>query len=864
MALTAEQETRRQELLSKQGITSQEIPPPTQSDFGRRADNTLKGLGFFGELQLPDGGVATEFSIGVQFDGKETQIPTLVPTLTEEERNLLTSDIIPNRKSIPDSIVQKAVDHAKFRLDEGKSPFAQQGEQTAIKQGITPQQESRRQELLTKQQDQTAQLESEVTQTVELENTASLLEQLKGRLPGARPIPQRGDLFVPKGVTSGIRAADVEEAARKQAFGELTQKGFTPEQIELSLRAEKILGGFRTGRTVGGIGGAIAATAIAGRFIPGPFDDAAILAALIASGGAGVGGVAGEAVQTGIEENRLIGRREALNAFATEFGTELGGRGAVRLGKFALSPLIKRVVPEAAALVDDFARVGGSFSPSELDKRFLLRRAEGFSRGAFGAKEIFQEFEEKQGKAVLAFADNIIESIGEGIARQTPEEIGQAFADGITRPGGRVFNILDELFDPLFKQVDELAEAGSQGAFRQARAGGPAVRGEAGRFRPARELQRLRVKPSVSTDSLKSFAKKQLATDKRLNGQFLSPAGKTKLEGILGLNEKLSFSDMRTLRSSFLKDARRMARDVDQSQGIIKQLAGITDKAIFDPKAAQNLSPEALNLLKNTNRLYAQAQKGLETTFSEKLAKRLLKNPSNVIKEVIPNNNPKSIRLLRESLVEPISGKPSAEGKALWNQLRQQWLADAVENATKTGVANPKVFDASLRKLTPAGLKELFPEKEIAGSVKKIQTIFETAGKVPPGATVLFTRGAQFGGVLMMWNSGKEGDFIGFTAGAALAIGPLAFAKLATNPKGIKFLTAGFKLKPGASGLVPNAVRMTRLLRSINKKEDNRNLRAARKLQQQRRKGVISGQFRTAKARTQQQFEAVKQRQLNR
>ncbi|KKL45192.1 hypothetical protein LCGC14_2358160, partial [marine sediment metagenome] len=146
----------------------------------------------------------------------------------------------------------------------------------------------------------------------------------------------------------------------------------------------------------------------------------------------------------------------------------------------------------------------------------------------------------------------------------------------------------------------------------------------------------------------------------------------------------------------------------------------------------------------------------------------------------------------------------------------------------------------------------------------KIQTIFETAGKGPPTGTSLFSRGAQIGGLAMMFNSGKEGDFIGFTAGATLAIGPLAFAKLATNPKGIKFLTAGFKLKPGASGLVPNAVRMTRLLRSIEKKEDKRRLVAARKLQQQRRKGVIRGQFRTAKARTQQQFETARQRQLSR
>ena len=90
---------------------------------GLRIDGTPKGEGFFGPLKLPNGGIATEFSIGVSFDGKETQIPSLVPTLTEQELNLMLNDIIPNQKEIPSSIIQKAVDHAKLRISEGKSPF---------------------------------------------------------------------------------------------------------------------------------------------------------------------------------------------------------------------------------------------------------------------------------------------------------------------------------------------------------------------------------------------------------------------------------------------------------------------------------------------------------------------------------------------------------------------------------------------------------------------------------------------------------------------------------------------------------------------------------------------------------------------
>jgi hypothetical protein len=88
-----------------------------------RPDGTLKEQGFLGEQKLPGGGYATEYSIGVRLNGVETDIPTLVPTLTEAEREIMVGDIIPHRKPIPDAIVQKAVDHAEARQKEGKPVF---------------------------------------------------------------------------------------------------------------------------------------------------------------------------------------------------------------------------------------------------------------------------------------------------------------------------------------------------------------------------------------------------------------------------------------------------------------------------------------------------------------------------------------------------------------------------------------------------------------------------------------------------------------------------------------------------------------------------------------------------------------------
>ena len=90
---------------------------PNQKDL--RADGSQKGPGFLGTLQRPDGKISTELSIGVNMDGKETEIPSLVPTLTEEEKKHMLSGAKPTPE-----IIQKAVDHAKMRRDSGKPVFA--------------------------------------------------------------------------------------------------------------------------------------------------------------------------------------------------------------------------------------------------------------------------------------------------------------------------------------------------------------------------------------------------------------------------------------------------------------------------------------------------------------------------------------------------------------------------------------------------------------------------------------------------------------------------------------------------------------------------------------------------------------------
>lgn len=90
-----------------------------RKDYGKRQDGTRKGKGWLGEYKRADGSISTEISVGVNIDGKEREIPTMVPGLTHQELKYLVEGGRPT-----DAIVDKAVAHARKRIKSGKSPFA--------------------------------------------------------------------------------------------------------------------------------------------------------------------------------------------------------------------------------------------------------------------------------------------------------------------------------------------------------------------------------------------------------------------------------------------------------------------------------------------------------------------------------------------------------------------------------------------------------------------------------------------------------------------------------------------------------------------------------------------------------------------
>ncbi len=662
--------------------------------------------------------------------------------------------------------------------------------------------------------------------------------QLIQDLAGQRPQP-----FLPR-PRADTPANQLEFLKRRRADLLLQQQGKTPEQIQFVLDVNRKTRAAPVGRTVGGIAGALAVPA-AINLIPGfaalPEEIVTVPLALMKAAktiapiaGAGIGGAAGQSLQTGIEEKRLLTEGEFLKAFGTEAAFEAGGRSFTRGVKFAFSPFIKQAIPEAAEITAKYGDAGRFLTPSQMDKRLSLNVGEEIVKGGFGSKDIFGDLLAKKATAAQVHAEVLLDNMAGGVARLGKEQIGREVAEGFARPTGFVFRSIDDVVGGLYQRLDDLTGATVKPVLGPVVEGGTGLRSGrrivgrrlAGQLSPGfQELEQF-VPAGVSTRKLKRFwidelKKNRLALKQGRKGAFtLTTAAVREGESVIrDLADNVPHKTMRDIRSRVLRDIRKLHRDVGQDEALLKKFEQVTFDTLTDPAAIKGAPREVKNLFNNTRELYKSLRGGIESTFPEQVAKRLVKNPSRVVAEFLPQGNPKAIKQFRQSLLEPIQGRPSAQGRILWNQVRTAWFADAVENATRGEVIKPGIFEGALRTMTPAAVKELVPDAIGKQQLQGIRTLLRAMSKKPSAGASLFIRSGQVGGLFMLYNGTKEGDFLQVGAGGALVAGPRFLAKMAGNALGRKLLTSGINLRPGASSLVPIVARLVNLSRKIDRQE---------------------------------------------
>lgn len=125
LSLKAQEIAIRRDALKSGRAPSSDPEAEPAPDFGKRRDGTNKGTGFLGIQKTASGNDMTEYTVGLNINGKDIDVPTLVPGLTQKELDYLkTEPNLRERTAINNSIIRKAEAHARKRLSEGKSVFA--------------------------------------------------------------------------------------------------------------------------------------------------------------------------------------------------------------------------------------------------------------------------------------------------------------------------------------------------------------------------------------------------------------------------------------------------------------------------------------------------------------------------------------------------------------------------------------------------------------------------------------------------------------------------------------------------------------------------------------------------------------------
>ena len=129
------QDYSEQRILQKNYAVGGEVIDPSML----RSDGSEKSpRGFLGPIKNNvTGGIMTEVSVDLDIGGQRIQVPTLVPTLTKKEIEILSNmKLEGNAKNIPRSIIDKAAAYAKERIAQNKNPFYVDGEEEILNKAV--------------------------------------------------------------------------------------------------------------------------------------------------------------------------------------------------------------------------------------------------------------------------------------------------------------------------------------------------------------------------------------------------------------------------------------------------------------------------------------------------------------------------------------------------------------------------------------------------------------------------------------------------------------------------------------------------------------------------------------------------------
>ena len=704
-----------------------------------------------------------------------------------------------------------------------------------------------------------------------------LQKQLGGRLP--LPISTKEFLRERPLLPEGRGRFYTTELLRRNAFSELKGMGFSTEQISSALAFEE---GIKPPSKAPQAVGALFATLIAGRFIPGPLDDAAIAARLLRGGAqataAGLGGVAGKSLQTVADPDAEFNARELAKVFGEEVIYEGATLGLAPIGKKIIGGAKTTLIPGAERLSQKLARAGQRagvklkrtlftktplrFLPAQFSENQLVDTIQGIGENSLiGSNTIFQ-FKRGQVKAAEFLLEGLSDEIVEGASKSSIDDVASLVFDTI-EDRGISHSVAAR---SLYKAVDDVAK-GVKVDLTSVRASGLEILRRAEKARgigmtaTSKELlekltQRAKWQPvrtandayvmnigsrTLSGNADIMFHERELDLVKKIGSGLVTPKEAAKvLDDFartlpeLPIGEAgpmiVSFETAQDIRSGLLDILRKGESKLTpdpKAVGIVKRLTPQVDRAM--ETAARGISPQAEQLWRKANTFYKQGKSTFQNKMIKKLMRTLPDNPEVVSKSVFRPNATKSILRVRR-----------AAGQKAFEEIKGAWIEQLVrESATIDPSAIAGIGETAgnkmLRKFNGLGQTALDAaftkvEQQSVRDAARILGIVQARTGGHSGA-LRFVQGSALAGIIASPFVPNEtaSRSIGITGGVIL-LGPAVLGKLMVKPTFAKLLSEGLKTPVGTQKGVALTARLVRNVMQARKEINEERLRREREL----------------------------------
>jgi len=637
----------------------------------------------------------------------------------------------------------------------------------------------------------------------------------------------------------GWTMAQVNDVYEKEGYELLTRESVVGTPAEFLNRVKSMRQGYvvdpddlgpgwletELGQTAGGVAGGIAGFNYGLGVAPaaGPF--APVVPFVTGVGGAFIGGMIGEGTQQAYQtltdnpyapENLSESFDRILEAGGEEALYDAVGQLFFRAGAQIFKFLKPKPSEGIQVIKETIEAHGGKLSASQVVDNKIIDTIEGLAEASWGGSPL-NTLRTMNDEAIERYVNDYLSHLA-GVAQKelNDEGLGQLFI-ALVRTGkdhkkiitDRLYSELDRLYIP-FTKTRKVVETNPTG-----------IVDASGNMLNRKTVQIIEeeVLP-VSTKGLKENALKLLEPHKASKRSALGSKAKTMLQSVERFNSRMTFNEMQTYLSSLKsmeRDLKNAASPDTELQRILNNLIGAGEEAM--EMGAKSTDNKEFHL----KWLGAKAfvKESSEALSNKQINKMVHMNPEKIGEYLFRSGNVTEIKEVRRALAKAAQLSKGKDDAFLftteWRKMQAGYLRSILADATdlsKSKLSGTEMAERALKgevsditsgELSIVNLKKLFltgtkQQRTFAEAFTKSQRegikhfikVVEVAQKRPEGAGTFMVTVGQAGLLLNLVSKtidvGTLGLYTVFANGVSRAL---------TNPKIVKLLSEGVKLRPG-------------------------------------------------------------------